>query len=105
MRKERRAFARVKVDLPATLYIFEGEISYSGAILDLSQGGCYFPLDHDVTIGEQCEVIVTVGEGANAETLHIKGQIVRTDGNGAGIRFFDTSAGESGKLYSLLAKQ
>ncbi|MCP3889553.1 MAG: PilZ domain-containing protein [Desulfobulbaceae bacterium] len=103
MRRERRAFARIQLELPASLYLFEAEMNHSGSILDLSLGGCYFPFDGTLTIGEKCKLKLTVGEGLKTETMYFTGVIARTDKNGVGIQFTDTSPADQERLGTILS--
>ena len=102
MRNERRSFARVLLELPANLYLFQVELSHSGSTIDLSLGGCYLPMDGDLTVGEECEISLTIGEGLKTETLNLAGIIARNDKDGVGIEFINTSVGDQDRLEQVL---
>jgi hypothetical protein len=103
VRKEKRSFARVQLELPASLYLFQTELSHSGTTFDLSLGGCYLPLDGELPLGEECEISLTLGEGLKTETLNLAGIIARNDKNGVGIEFTNTSPDDQLRLELALS--
>lgn len=103
LREERRSFTRIQLELPATLYLFQAEINYTGSILDLSQGGCFFPVSDDLSPGEPCQIKLTIGEGLKAETIGFAGVVARTDDKGVGIQFINTTEENQRRLVKILA--
>lgn len=91
MVRERRRFTRITLNIPTKLSIYQVEAYHSGAIANISMGGCYFPFGEELPIGGQCSVTITVGEGLETEQITIPGQIVRSDSKGVGIKFTDSS--------------
>lgn len=89
MSPERRVFARIRLDVPASLFLYQLDFQHAGAIVDLSLGGCYFPVPHTLPCGERCSVQLTTGEGLEVLTVELAGVIVRTDEKGVGIQFTD----------------
>jgi hypothetical protein len=104
MRNERRSYARVRLELPANLYLVEGDIFHSGATFDLSLGGCFLPMGEKLPVGEACEIHLTLGEGILQETLKLAGKIARNGENGVGIEFIAAQEGQSNRLKQLLDK-
>lgn len=102
VRRDRRSFARIQLELSTSLYLFEAEVQHSGSILDLSLGGCFFPIDTDPPIGEPCHIKLTLGEGLKTETINLSGVIARTDERGVGIQFIATSDAETRRLSKIL---
>lgn len=103
MRKERRLFTRVQLEVPANLYLFQAEVKHTGSILDLGNGGCFFHLAEELSPGEPCQITFTLGEGLKTETVGLTGTIVRTSEQGVGIQFCDTSAENSQRLLKILS--
>lgn len=91
MTREKRAYTRITLDIAASLCLYQMETSHLGAISNISLGGCYFPFDGELPVGEHCEVTITVGEGLQTEKVAVSGTIVRKDSEGVGISFTDTS--------------
>lgn len=104
MRKERRTFARIQLELPASLHLFHAEINHTGSILDLSQGGCFFPIDEEITVGEKCDINLTIGEGIQAESIQLTGIVARTTDRGIGIQFTNTSVEDHKQLGEVLGR-
>ena len=50
---------------------------HCGIIANLSLGGCFFPTDHDLPLGEKCQVDIAFGDGLNdLEMLKFSGHRV-----------------------------
>jgi hypothetical protein len=84
------------------------ETSHLGAITNISLGGCYFPFEGELPVGEHCQVTITVGEGLQTETVAVNGTIVRKDSEEFGICFTDTSPAcrlQLEKIISLETRQ
>lgn len=103
MVREKRRFTRITLNVPTTLSLYQVEAYHSGAIANISMGGCYFPFAEELPIGDQCNVTITVGEGLETEQLSIPGQIVRSDSKGVGIKFTDSSEDYRQQLEKLIA--
>ncbi|HKJ63834.1 MAG TPA: PilZ domain-containing protein, partial [Desulfopila sp.] len=73
---ERRKFTRISVEVPATLSFFQVEGYHTGVLANISEGGCYFPFQGDIPLGEQCGVTIVIGEGLEARSYVIAGTIV-----------------------------
>lgn len=84
---ERRKFTRITVDVPATLSILQVEAYHTGALANISEGGCFFPVSGDIPLGEACNICISIGEGLQAETILFEGTVVRSDAKGIGIKF------------------
>lgn len=52
MKRERRAFTRFELDLPASMFLYQMDIYHDGTIIDLSLGGCFLPIECDIPKGE-----------------------------------------------------
>ena len=102
MTKERRAFARIKLDLPASMSLYQMDVYHTGSIVDLSMGGCFIPIDEDLPINEECHISLTAGEGLEAETIDLVGNIVRCTPQGVGIQFRDKSPAADAILQKIL---
>ncbi|WP_163338875.1 PilZ domain-containing protein [Desulfopila sp. IMCC35008] len=101
MTRERRAFARVELDLPASMYLYQMDMYHDGAIIDLSLGGCFLPVEGDIPLGEKCQLILTTGIGLETESVEIAGTIARCTAHGVGIKF---STGLSSRIKAILKK-
>lgn len=99
---ERRKYARITVDIPATLSFYQVEGYHSGIVADISEGGCLFPFDDDAQPGIPCQVTITVGAGLEAETLTIAGEVVRCAPEGIGIRFLENPLAQNNRFADLL---
>lgn len=86
---ERRQFARICLELPASIIICQLNFQSTGTTADLSLGGCYLHLTHDLAAGTACRIKLSAGEGFATESVDLAGVIVRCDGPGVGIRFTD----------------
>lgn len=102
MREERRSYTRIRLELPANLYLLEGEFSHRGETLDLSLGGCFLPMREKLPVGEVCEIHLTMGEGLKAETLRLTGRIARNADRGVGIEFTGSRQDRIDQLQGLL---
>ncbi|MCB2217351.1 PilZ domain-containing protein [Desulfofustis glycolicus] len=100
---ERRQFARITVNIPATLSFYQVEACHSGLVADISEGGCFFPFDDDVPVGTKCQITITAGAGLEREQLTTAGEVVRCAANGLGIRFLENLLEKNGRLAALLA--
>lgn len=86
---ERRKFARIRLDAPASLFLYQVDVRLTGAIIDLSMGGCFFPIKNELPLGEKCHLQLLVGEGLEAQSINLTGIIARRDNTGVGIQFTD----------------
>ncbi len=105
MTREKRAFTRITLDIPASLSLYQLETCLSGAITNISLSGCYFPFSGDLPLGEQCLVTITVGAGLESEEVTISGTIVRSDEKGVGIKFNDDSPESRLQLEKIIAHE
>jgi len=87
---ERRKYTRISLHVPAILSFFQVEGYHSGALANISEGGCFFPFRGHIPIGEQCGVTIVIGEGLDARTYVIAGTIVRSESQGVGVCFNDS---------------
>lgn len=87
MTRERRAFTRVELDLPASMFLYQMDMYHDGAIIDLSLGGCFLPVEGDIPLGEKCQLTLTTGIGLETESVEITGTIARCTTQGVGIQF------------------
>ena len=105
MTRERRAFTRIRLDVPASLFLYQVDIRHEGSITDLSMGGCYFPIPHTFPVGQKCRFQLTIGEGLEMERVDVEGTIVRSDGKGVGIQFLDVTSEIQATLARIMAKK
>lgn len=89
MTRERRRYTRVQLELPANLYLFQADVHQAGTVVDLSMGGCYFPVREEVDNGAECKIRLSIGDGFERRELEISGRVVRKDEGGIGIEFID----------------
>ena len=99
---ERRQFARIAVNIPATLSLYTVEACHVGIVADISQGGCFFPFDDDVPVGSPCQVTITAGVGLETEQLTLAGEVVRCAETGLGIRFLENPLEKNARLAALI---
>ncbi|MFV0438145.1 MAG: PilZ domain-containing protein [Desulfopila sp.] len=102
---ERRAYARIRLDVPASLLLYQLDFRYDNKIVDLSPDSCYFPVNQALPCGEHCSIQLTAGEGLAVRTVKLAGVIVRTDDKGVGIRFVDLSDEARQVLTSIMTCQ
>ena len=89
MSREKRRFTRIQLNVPSTLFLVQIDTYHDGEIANLSLGGCYFPLDFNLDVGEPCNVGITAGVGLEVQQISVSGKIARVDDQGAGIEFVD----------------
>ena len=89
MELDRRKYTRITVDIPAALSLLQVDAYHSGAIANLSVGGCFFPAENELPLGADCNISITVGEGIQTENFDLKGVVIRSDEMGVGIKFID----------------
>lgn len=77
---------------------------HCGMIANLSLGGCFFPTDHGLPLGEKCQVDIAFGDGLNVDKISMSGQVARADSDGAGIEFVDNSPEVMGRLKDILRR-
>lgn len=104
MTRERRAFARVRLDVPASLFLYQVDVYHTGAIVDLSMGGCFFPIKNELPLGEMCHIKLTTGEGLETESIELTGVIARKDPQGIGIQFTDISPACLANLEQIICR-
>lgn len=91
MAPEKRTFTRITLDIPGSISLYQMEAYHTGSIANISRSGCFFPCESELPVGERCEVVITIGEGFETETVTTTGIIVRNDAKGAGISFTENS--------------
>lgn len=105
MTRERRAFTRIRLDVPASLLFYQVDMRHEGSVADLSMGGCYFPIPHQFPVGEKCRFQLTLGEGLETETVDVDCIIARSDGKGVGIQFVDVTPEMQETLTRIMARK
>lgn len=103
MTRERRAFTRIRLDVPASLFLYQVDLRHDGVVTDLSLGGCYFPIPHHFSVGERCRFHMAFGEGLETEVVDVDGVIARSNTNGVGIRFVEVSPDTQSALRRIMA--
>ncbi len=103
MTRERRKFARISLDVAANLFLYQVDMRHAGAIIDLSLGGCFFPVKSEIPLGEKCQIQLAVGEGLETSTIDLAGIIVRKDARGVGIQFTNMTPEGLASLKQLIA--
>ena len=101
-RSERRAGARVTLDMETSLVLYQAELAQRTTIGNLSEGGCYLPVSRQFIVGERCRMELSVGEGLHEERVDLAGVVVRSDGEGLGIQFVDLTAEQQQCLTRIL---
>jgi len=104
MDKERRGCTRVELKLLTSLLLVRVDVYHSGMIANLSRGGCYFPVDQVLPLGEKCLVDIAFGEGLEVDKITVSGKVSRVDADGAGIEFVDNSAETLAVLDKMLQR-
>lgn len=105
MTRERREFTRIRLEVPASLLLYQVDFRHAGAIADISLGGCYIPVPHLLPRGEPCAVQLTTGEGLETEMVELTGIIARTEACGVGIQFTDLSPESRATLERIIARE
>lgn len=100
MTQEKRKSARVTLDVPASLSLYLMDITCSGLLANVSEGGCFFPVDGILPVGEKCRITFSIGEGLQSQTITLSGKIIRSDNNGVGIEFDENCTGHYRLLNS-----
>lgn len=101
--KERRSSTRVELKLSTSLMLIRVDSYHSGTIENLSEGGCYFPADHELPLGEKYQIDIAFGEGLEVTNISLCGQVVRNDNHGAGIEFVDNPPETTAALKRMLS--
>lgn len=102
--KERRSSHRIQLNLSTSLMLVRIDAYHTGVITDLSTGGCYFPVEHGLPVGERCQVDIVFGDGFDVDTISVSGHVVRSDSHGAGIEFIDNPSEVTTRLGSILSR-
>lgn len=102
---ERRSFVRVRLEIPASLCLYQVDIRHTGSIVDLSLGGCFFPIIGKLQVGQKCQIKLTTGEGLTVQQLEVAGVIVRKNNVGVGIQFLDMLPEQQQVLQKILIGQ
>lgn len=105
MTLERRKFARFSLDVAASLFLYQVDMRQVDTLIDISLGGCFFPLKTDVKLGEKCQLQLAMGEGLETASIDIAGIVVRRDVRGVGIQFTDMTPENSALLERLISKE
>lgn len=90
-------------DMPASLSLYQLDTSYDGLLTNISLGGCFFPVEEKLPTGEQCQIVLKVGEGLETREITLTGEIIRSDAAGVGIRFIDISPNHD-QLAAILSR-
>lgn len=96
----RRKYTRITVDIPAALSLLQIDTYHTGSIKNLSSGGCFFHEIDTIPLGAECNIEITVGEGAETEQFTLKGSVVRSDNLGTAVKFVNST-----ELISLMMKR
>jgi len=102
--REKRRFTRVEINLFVSIYLYQIETYRTGWLANISTGGCFLPLDGEFTVGEECHLTITVGEGLETDTFSVSGQVVRIDSSGVGIQFHNDSEQQNQKLEKIISQ-
>lgn len=105
MTLERRTFVRFRLDVPASLFLYQFDVEHVGSVVDLSMGGCFFPVTGDLPIGEKCQIKLTSGEGLVVDKIDFNGIIVRKSTKGVGIQFQNILPEHEVALHRILSKE
>ena len=87
---ERRQYSRVNSPLSIVLHTSEGPVN--GEIWDIGPGGAFILCERQPAIEESVGIIFAGGQSADSVT--IKGRVVRLTGEGVGVQFVELSDGE-----------
>ncbi|KJS00832.1 MAG: hypothetical protein VR65_11415 [Desulfobulbaceae bacterium BRH_c16a] len=90
-------------DMPASLSLYRLDTSYDVLLKNISLGGCFFPVEEKLPIGEKCQIVLKAGEGLETREVTLTGIIVRSDAAGVGIRFIDISPSHD-QLAAILSR-
>jgi len=101
---EKRSCTRVQLNLSTSLLLVRIDVYHSGIIDNLSLGGCYFPVEHALPLGEKCQVDIAFGDGLDVEKITVSGQVARVDNHGAGIEFVDNPPEILASLENILQR-
>lgn len=104
MVREKRQFTRVEINLFVALYFYQIETYRTGWLANISNGGCFFPIEGEIPVGEECHLTITVGEGLETDTFSMSGQVVRSDSSGIGIQFHNDSGQQNQKLEKIISR-
>ena len=104
MVNERRQFTRISLNVPTILSVYRVEAYHTGRIANISSGGCFLPIDAELPVGEACEVTIMTGEGLETEKVTVPGKIVRSDKEGAGVMFTDSSSDNGLQLQRIVSQ-
>ena len=104
MVREKRQFTRIALNIQTALSLYQIDTYHTGAIANISLGGCYFPIGEELPVGEKCHLTITVGEGLETEILTLSGQIVRSDAAGAGIQFIENTPHTLQQLEKIITR-
>ena len=102
--QERRSCTRVQLKLSTSVLLVRIDTYHCGMIANLSLGGCYFPVEHGLPLGEKCQVDIALGDGLNVDKICLSGQVARVDSDGAGIEFIDNSPEIIDRLKDILLR-
>jgi hypothetical protein len=101
--REKRSSTRIEIKLSTSLVLVRIDSYHSGIIGNISEGGCYFPVDQELPIGEKCLIEVVLGDGLDVNTVSLSGRIARNDSHGAGIEFVDNHPETTAILKKMLS--
>lgn len=88
MAKRRRRFHRIPFNVPAELTV--NEVSYhADSIINLSVGGCLFPLSADSAVAEEaiCSLVIPLNEQDKRTQVEVRGEVIYYEPGMAGIKF------------------
>ncbi|MEE4164744.1 MAG: PilZ domain-containing protein [Desulfocapsaceae bacterium] len=101
--KEKRSSTRIEISLSTSVMLVRVDSYLSGTIENISEGGCYFPVDQELPIGEKCLIDIVLGDGLDVDTVSLSGRIARNDSHGAGIEFVDNQPETTATLKKMLS--
>lgn len=94
MNTDRREFVRVPLRVEVLLK-GKGELVLSSSTLDLSLRGVRIDQVEQLSDGEECELSLVLGTGAEAARVEILGRVVRMSGETIGLEFLGVRGVES----------
>jgi c-di-GMP-binding flagellar brake protein YcgR len=107
---ERREYPRFNVALPVEYYQINSSISYTGRVLNASEGGLLIYFPEQMEIGQHLNLKLFFSLGSELNTIELLAEVVWIDihlGEGwgdyrSGVKFIDISPEDMRKLKNLL---
>ena len=101
MTEEKRRFSRIVYRMEAEFTV-PGKIYTVDRIANLSVGGCQLEIGEQLAVGTECSLRIVLNPADRRQNVEVNGEVVRSDGKKAGIKFIGIDPENLHHLHNIL---